>query len=779
MVCKKERLKLEVKEFTKASSLKSLYGKLNSCDVLPLIYFTVKDYSINKKSIILNIKKKFKGSKLIVRSSAKDEDSIYKSNAGKYLSLKNIRLCDVDEAINKVINSYESNDEFNEVLIQPMLNNVIVSGVAFSHDPNTCTPYRVINYSTGNDTSIVTSGSGGKIWIQPAKSINKVKNYQSKIVKIIEELLKIHNNLPIDIEFAITKTENKESVYLLQVRKLILLNISESEEEQFERTKLIYDKIKSSMAPHPLILGETTIFAVMPDWNPAEMIGIRPKPLSLSIYREIITDSIWAYQRSNYGYKNLRGFQLMKTFYGLPYIDTRLSFNSFIPSSLNNKIAQKLINYYLNKFKTHPYLHDKIEFDIVFSCYTLDLTTRINILDEHNFNEVEKISILNSLRKLTNDILDQKKGLINNDYNKLKILETKRNLIVNSKLDYDEKIYLLIEDVKRYGTLPFAGLARAGFISIQFLNSLVSLNIFTEEDYENFMKSIVTESSNLAYDYKILSKDQFLKKYGHLRPGTYDITSPSFDENPDLYFNWDKSKFLDIKDNFSISKYKYKSIDNLLKINKLNITAEELIEFIKNGIKYREYAKFEFTKNISQIFKYIKKIGIANNIPINDLAYINISTLMENRLSAVKMNDKLLNSITLGKVEYDLTLKTSLPPVVSNAEDVWGYHMPEASPNFITQKQVTAKIASSTDVKILPKAIICIPNADPGYDWLFAYPISGIITAWGGANSHMAIRAGELGIPSVIGAGQALYDIWSNANYVFIDCANKKVEILN
>jgi phosphoenolpyruvate-protein kinase (PTS system EI component) len=74
--------------------------------------------------------------------------------------------------------------------------------------------------------------------------------------------------------------------------------------------------------------------------------------------------------------------------------------------------------------------------------------------------------------------------------------------------------------------------------------------------------------------------------------------------------------------------------------------------------------------------------------------------------------------------------------------------------------------------------LVCIPNADPGFDWLFSYPIAGLITAWGGANSHMAIRAGELGLPSVIGAGEALYRIWSQANRLHLDCAGRRVEIL-
>ena len=50
----------------------------------------------------------------------------------------------------------------------------------------------------------------------------------------------------------------------------------------------------------------------------------------------------------------------------------------------------------------------------------------------------------------------------------------------------------------------------------------------------------------------------------------------------------------------------------------------------------------------------------------------------------------------------------------------------------------------------------------------FSYPIAGLITAWGGVNSHMAIRAGELGLPSVIGAGEVLYRRWSKANRLHV-----------
>ena len=52
----------------------------------------------------------------------------------------------------------------------------------------------------------------------------------------------------------------------------------------------------------------------MSDWNPAEMIGSIANILSISLYEELITDSIWAKQRERYGYKFVRSNPLMVNF---------------------------------------------------------------------------------------------------------------------------------------------------------------------------------------------------------------------------------------------------------------------------------------------------------------------------------------------------------------------------------------------------------------------------------------------------------------------------------
>ena len=74
---------------------------------------------------------------------------------------------------------------------------------------------------------------------------------------------------------------------------------------------------------------------------------------------------------------------------------------------------------------------------------------------------------------------------------------------------------------------------------------------------------------------------------------------------------------------------------------------------------------------------------------------------------------------------------------------------------------------------LLKDKIIFIPNADPGYDWIFSQNIAGLITKFGGSNSHISIRCNEYGINAAIGCGEVLFGRIKCAEKVQIDCENK------
>lgn len=764
---------------TKAGTLASLQGKIRSARIAPLTYFTVNDWRTKRRSCLERTIAVSGPAPWIVRSSCRTEDGFGESNAGVFLSLQNVSTEGLEAAIDQVISAFGDPDPADEVLVQPMLRQVLRAGVAFSHDPYTCAPYRVINWSEGTDTSAVTGGLGGRTWQQAANSVVPPPDGISRVVDLLAELLDLFAGTPVDCEFAVAQESNAEILWLLQARPLNLAQTPESSETQAVRLGRIEEKVARGMQPHPFLMGRRTVYGVMPDWNPAEIVGIRPKPLALSLYRDLVTDAIWAYQRNNYGYRNLRSFPLMPHFFGLPYIDVRLSFNSFIPADLDDGLAGRLVDHYIDRLLAQPTLHDKVEFEIVYSCYTLDLPQRLERLDEAGFSKGERAAIANSLRRLTNRIVHPQDGLWRDDANKLEVMNARRETLHASRADPLERIYWLLEDAKRYGTLPFAGLARAGFMAIQMLRSLVEVGVFSPADYDAFIASVSTVSGQLARDRSSLDKAAFLARYGHLRPGTYDILSARYDEAPDTYFDWsERPNAPDAARPFSMTLPQMREIVKLLEAHDLEPDPVGLFDFIQSGIELRELAKFHFTRNLSDALALISDLGNQWGFSREELAFCDISAFKELHIVAADPRDLLERSIAQGKARYAETLKISLPPLIVQPIDVWGFELPKAAPNFITQKKITAPVVNALSRDNLSGAVVCIENADPGFDWLFSYPIAGLITAYGGANSHMAIRAGEMEIPAVIGAGEVLFRRWSQARRLAIDCAAKHVAIL-
>lgn len=767
---------------TKARTLEALSSVVKNSTVMPLFYFSVSDWKDADKIVKQAFDTLGADIRLIVRSSAKGEDSATESMAGAYESILNVKGAEqLKAAINEVIASYGKAGADDEVLVQPMIENVSSSGVVFSHDPSTKAPYRVVNYVTGDDTTAVTSGSKSASGYVITKGRCSDNPLLQGLVDMVDELETLCGDTPLDMEFAFQEGSHKP--ILLQARPLILAGGAVEDVDAHQKTlERISKRVKSLQKPHPFLHGKSTVFGVMPDWNPAEIIGIRPRPLALSLYRELVTDAIWAYQRHNYGYRNLRSFPLLLHFGGLPYIDVRVSFNSFIPNRIDEKLADRLVDYYIDRLVDAPALHDKVEFEVVFSCYTLDLPERLEKLSEYGFVEREQEELTNSLRDLTNKIICNEQGLWKQDAAKIERLKERRNEIMSSGMGPVSRIYWLLEDIKRYGTLPFAGLARAGFIAVQMLQSMISVGVLSKADYDSFMNGLNTVSTQLSSDLSKLDRASFLNKYGHLRPGTYDVLSPRYDETPDEYLGADRQEDVVSNENhepFRLSLQQMKKIAALLSEHGLSADVVSLFDFLQAGIEQREYAKFVFTKSLSDALSIFTEWGAGLGFSKEDLSYADIGCVYELYTSADNPEETIARSIAEGKEKYKTTSQIWLPPLIVKPEDVYSFELNEAEPNFITQNSVTADVSLTRKEDKLKGKIVFISSADPGYDWVFSHDIAGLVTAYGGANSHMAIRANELGLPAVIGAGEVLFKRWSAANKLFIDCASRKVEILS
>lgn len=770
---------------TKAGTLESIARVLSAGSVLPLERITLCDWRAAKGPVLARVRKAaWAANPMIVRSSAKGEDASGKSQAGRYLSIANVSGdAALAAAVDRVFASYGGAAPDAEVFVQPLIERAAMSGVAFSRDCGTGGAYFVINYDDcSGSTDSVTSGRGEQLktfyWHRGAPHDPPPR--LARVIGLLRELEQLLECDALDVEFALTP---QDELVLLQVRPLANDALQEAAAGP-ERAML--EQVRSGLAarlgPHPYLHGTRTVFGVMPDWNPAEIIGVRPRPLALSLYKELVTDSIWAYQRDNYGYRNLRSFPLMVSFGGLPYIDVRVSFNSFIPADIEPGLSERLVNYYVDRLIASPSHHDKVEFEIIFSCYTLDLPQRLAVLQEHGFSEADRAEFAASLRRLTNGIIHSETGLWRGDIDRIHELASRRATILASPLDPVAKIYWLIEDCKRYGTLPFAGLARAGFIAVQLLRSLVSTGIFTARDYERFLSSLDTVSSRMGRDFGSLDRGAFLERYGHLRPGTYDILSPRYDEAPERYFDWTSRKpvVASAPGKLALSPAQLRATERMLAQHGLQHDAPGLFDFIKAAIEGREYAKFVFTRSLSDALRLVRELGEGCGFSADDCSYADARVFAQLYASSESAAQALAASIGEGKRRYAVTRQLALPPLIVSADDVWGFHLPPSDPNFVTTKRASGPVCFVAEPAHahLRGAILMIPSADPGYDWIFSRGIAGFITMYGGVNSHMAIRAGELGIPAVVGAGEAYYGAWSAARALEIDCAARQVRML-
>lgn len=769
---------------TKAETLEALAPLLRTARILPQVRFTVAEWRAEESRVLARIgAERWTADPVIVRSSALCEDGATESQAGRYDSVLGVHgMTEIARAIEAVIASFAGGGSGeDQVFVQPMLERVLIAGVAFSRQPSGGGPYYVVNYDDRSGrTDVVTAGTGDalKTFLCVKSRTDACPAALVPVIALMGELERLLACDALDVEFAV---DGAGELQLLQVRRLAVERHDRAADARVDAALAdVARKVELLSRPHPFLHGSRSIFGVMPDWNPAEIIGLRPWPLSLSLYRELVTDAIWAYQRDNYGYQNLRSFPLLVSLHGLPYIDVRVSFNSFIPRDVPKDLAARLVNYYIERLLAEPQLHDKVEFEIIFSCYTLDLPQRLERLAGSGFSAADIAELTGALRRLTNRIIHGDAALWRRDRAKIDLLAERLPVIGGAKIDKISRIYWLLEDCKRYGTLPFAGLARAGFIAVQLLQSFVAVGVLSEAEHATFMASVDTVGSRIGHDFARMTKEEFLARYGHLRPGTYDILSPRYDEAPDLYFDWSgAATHAAEQPRFALSIEQLRHIERLLKEHALEIDVLGLMEFIKAGIEGREYAKFVFTRSLSDALSLIRELGEEYGISLEDCAYLDYDAIRTLYSESGSVQERLLESIARGKERHALTRSLVLPPVISAPDEVFAFHLPPSQPNYITRKSVTAPIARVTDPpESFAGRILFVPSADPGFDWIFTRGIAGFVTQFGGANSHMAIRAGELGIPAVIGAGEALFKRWQAAHKLCLDCTNQKVLLI-
>jgi choline kinase/phosphohistidine swiveling domain-containing protein len=776
---------------TKSETLARLESLVESCHIGKQESFTAQQWGEDGHKILARIESTFGHTKLIVRSSSKSEDNWDSSSAGAFESILDVDSTDEKElirAINLVVTSYgEGQQGSDQVLVQEFLQSVVSAGVVFTCTLESGAPYYRFNFDDKTQsTESVTAGTHSDLRtvlvskFEPELLATTAPELLP-VLKAVQELELLLGYDKLDIEYAIA---TDGTVHVFQVRPIVVNHdnydidfkkIEESIKNDVTRYRVLQSK-------SPFIEGEKTIFANMPDWNPAEIIGTKPKPLAFSLYQQLITNDVWALQRAEFGYRNVAPHPLIVSFSGQPYVDVRASLNSFLPATLSAEAASRIVTAYVQVLSNNPHFHDKIEFEVAFTVWT------------PNFRELA-IRRLSSYGVLLKDIDELECGLkqitcnalsrLERDISSVIKLNERREQIVNSPISNIDKVYALLVDCRVYGTLAFAHAARAGFVAMTILKFLASAGGISDQRRLSFLNSFDTvagefDNDKNAYLNGRLSQEALIGKYGHLRPGTYEVVTKAYWEDPQQYILPTEMKDTECsKVKFSFTNEEKCSLANFLCELGSQVETNDLTQYLVEATQSREKVKFDFTKNLSKCLDYCIDIGVEYDLNRAEVSYLTYSDLENLKLNLITPQS-LRDSIARRKDNYLLTKVIELPSLIACESQFYSFERLSSQPNFVGSTQIIGQLVvlSGKSEVNLTGIIVMVPQADPGYDWLFGHEIAGLITQYGGANSHMAIRSAEMGLPAAIGVGEKLYDTLLSAKIIELDCVNQVIRVI-
>ncbi|MEU9885015.1 PEP/pyruvate-binding domain-containing protein [Sphaerisporangium sp. NPDC051011] len=780
---------------TKAQTLARVRGALTTATVLDQVTVTVAQWRNDQQSVIDAVREAFPDEELIVRSSAPDEDTDTHSAAGLYASVLHVpasEIAAVTDAVEAVISSYtrrhgQDVDDF-EVLIQPMLADVTASGVAFSRDLNGA-PYLVVNYSEGKLTDTVTSGVGAVpegVRIHHDVFAAELRPPLGAVAAIVRELVQL-TGTELDVEFAVSSGH----LYVLQARPLQVGVRDRTDEDARVAAEIaqIKDAIHGQKRPRGGLCGSYGgVYSTMADWNPAEMIGSHPRPLALSLYQRLITREVWREARARLGYRNPAPHQLMVTLAGHPYIDVRADLNSYLPADLDDGLCNSLVDFYLARLGRAPQAHDKIEFLVCPSVLDLDFSTHATAMAEAGFTAQEIDQLRGSLLRLSNSVIRDLRGVRSHMHYRIDQLPARRAELLD-RIGEEHPLFLadaLLEDCLHFGTLPFAVAVRGTFMGVALWRSLLTTGVIDQEQHDGFLAGIETVSTRFAADLAAcqhgdLPQEDFLARYGHLRPGTYDITIPSYAAAPHLYLSGVGSQHRRQAPATGVLPARVMGdIDDHLEHAGFEFDASTLLDFIREAQVRREGYKFEFTANLSHALDLISAFGQQHDLDAACLSWLTVEDLLACATSTVtsRDTDRLRHVAEDRRRIYQAQSLVHLPDVISGLWDV-DVVTGRSAPNFITNKTITGPAVLLAQTQLadvdLTGRIVLTTNADPGYEFLFCRNIAGLITQYGGAASHMAIRCTEIGIPAAIGCGRDIFDHLAHAGTITLDCAQQRI----
>lgn len=742
---------------------------------LPFVVFDVSEWKTGREHVLERVQRATLGHMLAVRSCVGMEDAIEREPPGFFDSVLNVSatVTALSDAVDKVMMSYarrlSPSPVADKIIIQQQLLGATMCGV-FRVSPD-ATDYIEIDYDeTSGRTNTVTSGAASKR-ASASPRVAALPAPWAQIRKCADEL-RDQFSPPFFVEFALDQNGQPTVLQIRSDRRVAAIR------PPIGRSQGLSDVAE--------IIHRFGPMSVMTDWNPAEILGVRPLPLDVSLYDEILMKSAWSEGRASVGWARPEDTNLLAVVAGRPYVKIRQSIQSLLPAGLEPGTAARLVSNRLERLRIAKHLHDKVEFRIMWSAFAFDPKALHQELIADGITEQDVECLFDGLKSVTRAAIDNAPGLLASDRTGIEQLNCARAALV--KMDAREAelsaiancIHEALRACVLYGTIPFSRQARLAFTFRFIINHLVEAGQLHNTDIARWESGLNTVARQLSRDLKQAVSNEsaraaLLQRYGHLRPSTYDLESPRYDER-----SMPAADMQQAKDVPYWMPGPCPRLEEILADVGTSRRQSEFWQAAAGAYQGREEMKFHFSAVLSDTLRALAQCadlaGIAKG-QLRRVPILNLLTLMDRaqswRTFAAAVQDFDVGAEwafhgpelpdVLWEVDaLDLIMELPLRPTFVGDRTVVG------RPHLIT-KESSAKSGE------LAGAVVIAETADPGYDWLFGHRFTGLITAYGGEFSHMGLRCGEFGIPAVLGCGSTAFHRVSRANQLTLDPIRREV----
>jgi len=706
----------------KAATLLALAARVRTVRVPDSLVLTHTRWRADAAGVRREVRARFGRARLAVRSARAGEDAPGSGDAGRYESVLGVRdMRALGRAVRRVFESYGAVRPHDAVLIQPCVASVSAALVAANRAADGA-PYDAISRAAVRDSTAITRGSVAAETWYIGHGTRRVPRALRAIVNTVREVEALLGPQPFELELVLARG----TLWLLQARRIPAPRTPPATSHARLRRRAQSELVR---------MRDTGMRALglMPDWNPAELIGEHPRPLALGLFDATIAQRTWALARAALGYATPYRAALLRPLAGRPYVDVRASFESLVPAATPARVRARLVAHWLARLAADPSLHDKVEFEIATTCRELDLAWRLRAcpLSGSERGELEAALVTPTVRALDARALDAE------------IATFERRCVTGS-------VPLALKGIARDVALPFARAARRDFVATALLRSAVRRGALGPCRLEGLLHDVHHGARALAHG-------------DVLRPGTFEIEcapcrAPDFVQAP-----------LPSADALRLSASERRGLDALLREASLPLDANALVSLAARAMRARELGKRVLAAALDEWLARLTDAGAARGLGADVLGWL---TPQQAR-AALGDPERGVAAAVRARTRHATEAALRLPPVLTATSDLALVRHPPCAPNWLGTERVDAPL-ELVDRHTQPHTVtagkaIAIRSADPGYDWIFARAPAALITAYGGPHSHMALRCAGARVPAALGLGPERFGRLLGAARVTLD----------